>query len=67
MSSEGDLMNAFSVKTNDQLMCVYVSSLIRALVAFHDLVENKIQNKVDITSSTSASNGVVDTLDSQEG
>jgi len=34
-----------SVKTNDQLMTIYLSSLIRAITAFHDLIENKIQNK----------------------
>lgn len=36
---------AMSVKTNDQLMAIYLSSLIRAITAFHDLIENKIQNR----------------------
>lgn len=40
-----DLARAMSVKTNDQLMAIYVSSLIRAITAFHDLIENKIQNR----------------------
>lgn len=34
-----------SIKTNDQLMAIYISSLIRAITAFHDLIENKIQNR----------------------
>lgn len=34
-----------SVKTNDQLMSIYLSSLVRAITAFHDLIENKIQNR----------------------
>jgi 26S proteasome regulatory subunit N8 len=34
-----------SIKTNDQLMAIYLSSLIRAITAFHDLIENKIQNR----------------------
>lgn len=34
-----------SIKTNDQLMTIYVSSLIRAITAFHDLIDNKIQNR----------------------
>lgn len=34
-----------NIKTNDQLMSIYVSSLIRAITAFHDLIENKIQNR----------------------
>lgn len=40
-----DLARAMSVKTNDQLMAIYISSLIRAITAFHDLIENKIQNR----------------------
>lgn len=34
-----------SVKTNDQLMNIYLSSLIRAITAFHDLIENKVSNR----------------------
>jgi 26S proteasome regulatory subunit N8 len=40
-----ELVRAMSVKTNDQLMAIYLSSLIRAITAFHDLIENKIQNR----------------------
>ncbi|CDK27940.1 unnamed protein product [Kuraishia capsulata CBS 1993] len=41
----GDLNKSFTVKTNDELMVVYVSSLVRSIIAFHDLIENKIENK----------------------
>lgn len=41
----GELAYAMSVKTNDQLLAIYLSSLIRAITAFHDLIENKIQNR----------------------
>ena len=41
----GELAHAMSIKTNDQLMTIYLSSLIRAITAFHDLIENKIQNR----------------------
>lgn len=51
-SPEGDskggsdeLAYAMGIKTNDQLMAIYLSSLIRAITAFHDLIENKIQNR----------------------
>ncbi|KAM3465511.1 hypothetical protein MY5147_005493 [Beauveria neobassiana] len=44
-SSGSELAHAMSVKTNDQLMTIYLSSLIRAITAFHDLIENKIQNR----------------------
>ena len=40
-----ELAKAMSVKTNDQMMAIYLSSLIRAITAFHDLIENKIQNR----------------------
>ena len=44
-SGGGDLAHAMSIKTNDQMMAIYLSSLIRAITAFHDLIENKIQNR----------------------
>jgi len=43
--SASELAHAMSIKTNDQLMAIYLSSLIRAITAFHDLIENKIQNR----------------------
>jgi 26S proteasome regulatory subunit N8 len=44
-SETSELVRAMSIKTNDQLMSIYLSSLIRAITAFHDLIENKIQNR----------------------
>ena len=44
-TESNELARAMSVKTNDQLMTIYLSSLIRAITAFHDLIENKIQNR----------------------
>lgn len=61
-STEGDntdLARAMSVKTNDQLMTIYLSSLIRAITAFHDLIENKIQNKQQAAEGEKKLNGVV--------
>ena len=43
--SDAELARALSVETDDQLMAIYLSSLIRAITAFHDLIENKIQNR----------------------
>ncbi|KAF3926660.1 hypothetical protein ABW21_db0201254 [Orbilia brochopaga] len=40
-----ELARAMSVKTNDQLMAIYLSGLIRAIIAFHDLIDNKIMNR----------------------
>jgi 26S proteasome regulatory subunit N8 len=44
-ADNSELARAMSVKTNDQLMAIYLSSLIRAITAFHDLIDNKIQNR----------------------
>lgn len=40
-----ELARSMNVKTNDQLMTIYLSSLVRAITAFHDLIDNKIQNR----------------------
>ena len=45
ISENTELARAMSIKTNDQLMSIYLSSLIRAITAFHDLIDNKVQNK----------------------
>ncbi|KAI8067489.1 26S proteasome regulatory subunit rpn-8 [Gongronella butleri] len=38
------MVQAFSTKTNDQLLLMYLSSLIRAVIALHNLIDNKIEN-----------------------
>lgn len=38
-----DLVRAFIVKTNDMQMAIYLSALIRSVIALHDLVNNRIQ------------------------
>ncbi|EMG48035.1 26S proteasome regulatory subunit RPN8 [Candida maltosa Xu316] len=40
-----ELATAFTVKTNDELMVIYISTLVRAIISFHDLIENKLENK----------------------
>ena len=58
-----ELARAMSVKTNDQLMSIYLSSLIRAITAFHDLIENKIQNKQRHEDEKNKEEGKVDEKD----
>jgi 26S proteasome regulatory subunit N8 len=41
----GDLERSFRVKTNDQLMCIYLSSMIRAVLALHDLIDSGIAGR----------------------
>src|SRR5262249_52013875 len=40
-----ELVRAFLVKSNDMNLVIYVSSLVRAIVALHNLLVNKIQLK----------------------
>lgn len=38
-------VKAVYVKTNDQMLVVYLASLIRSIIALHNLIGNKIQNR----------------------
>ncbi|KAH0851042.1 hypothetical protein HID58_004056 [Brassica napus] len=40
-----ELVKAFSVKTNDMMLVIYLSSLIRSVIALHNLINNKLLNK----------------------
>lgn len=40
-----DVVRSFAVKTNDALAVVYVSSLIRTVLALHNLITNKVTNR----------------------
>jgi len=37
------LVESFAIKTNDMLLLIYLSSLIRSIVALHSLIRNKIE------------------------
>jgi 26S proteasome regulatory subunit N8 len=39
-----DTTRSFTTATNDQLLVVYLSSLVRAVIALHALVDNKAAN-----------------------
>ena len=39
------LVKAFAVKTNDMMLAIYLGSIIRAVVALHNLVDNRLINK----------------------
>jgi len=40
-----ELVKAFAVKTNDMMLAIYLSSVIRAVVALHNLVDNRLVNQ----------------------
>ncbi|KAI9595340.1 proteasome regulatory subunit 12 [Syncephalis fuscata] len=43
--SDPETVKAFSVQTNDQLLVIYLASLVRAVVALHNLIDNKLANR----------------------
>lgn len=73
-SGTSTLNKAFTVKTNDELMVIYLSSLVRAIIAFHNLIENKIENrelaaartdkKIDTTEGSAGTEEVTSESDS---
>ena len=59
--TQQDLIKSIYVKTNDEMLLVYLSSLIRSIIALHNLIMNKIQNsdaeKADNATTTTAAAG----------
>eukprot|EP01104_Vermistella_antarctica_P018808 TRINITY_DN7114_c0_g1_i1.p1 TRINITY_DN7114_c0_g1~~TRINITY_DN7114_c0_g1_i1.p1 ORF type:complete len:379 (-),score=142.99 TRINITY_DN7114_c0_g1_i1:87-1055(-) len=43
--STEQMVSSFAVKNNDMMLAVYVSSLIRSIVALHNLINNKLANR----------------------
>jgi 26S proteasome regulatory subunit N8 len=68
MDKTNSLSKAFTVKTNDELMVVYLSSLVRAIIAFHNLIENKIENKgkAEKAERTDKPEKIVETKEAKE-
>ena len=40
-----EMVNSFSVKSNDYMYVIYISSLIKSILSLHDLINNKIHMK----------------------
>ncbi|CCX06478.1 26S proteasome regulatory subunit rpn-8 [Pyronema domesticum] len=61
-----ELSRALAIKTNDQLMNIYLSSLIRAIIAFHDLIDNKIKNRQDQAEGEGEAEGEKDKAEKKD-
>jgi 26S proteasome regulatory subunit N8 len=35
------VVKSFAVKTNDELLVMYLSSMVRSVIALHNLIDNK--------------------------
>ncbi|XP_055353524.1 26S proteasome non-ATPase regulatory subunit 7-like [Paramacrobiotus metropolitanus] len=40
--------DAMTNKTNDQLMVIYLSTMVRSILAMHNLIDNKLRNKSEV-------------------
>jgi len=40
-----EMVRAFAVKTNDMMLAIYLSSLIRSIIALHNLINNQLKNR----------------------
>lgn len=52
--TDADIIRSIHVKTNDEMLLVYLSSLIRSIIALHNLITNKVNNK-DVENAESNS------------
>lgn len=43
--SQSSFVDALYVKTNDQMLVVYLAALVRSIVALHNLINNKLTNR----------------------
>jgi len=46
---DAELTRSFAVKSNDMMMVVYVASLIRSVLALHNLINNKVPPPLNIS------------------
>lgn len=40
-----EFIKSVTVKTNDQMVVIYLASVVRSVIALHNLINNKLQNK----------------------
>ena len=40
-----EFSRAFAMKTNDQMLVIYMASLVRSVIALHNLIGNKVANR----------------------
>lgn len=58
-----ELVKSFAIKTNDMMLVIYLSSLIRSIIALHNLIINKVSFR---EAEKKADAGPVDTKDKEK-
>lgn len=47
--SHDNFTDTLYIKTNDQMLVVYLASLVRSIIALHNLINNKLTNRDEET------------------
>lgn len=50
--SHDNFTDTLYIKTNDQMLVVYLASLVRSIIALHNLINNKLTNRESEESKT---------------
>eukprot|EP01094_Clydonella_sp_ATCC50884_P015032 TRINITY_DN2560_c0_g1_i1.p1 TRINITY_DN2560_c0_g1~~TRINITY_DN2560_c0_g1_i1.p1 ORF type:complete len:330 (-),score=120.54 TRINITY_DN2560_c0_g1_i1:125-1114(-) len=61
-----EVVRSFAIKTNDMMLAIYLSSLIRSIIALHNLINNKISNRKLETADEDAKKAEEEIKDTQE-
>ncbi len=51
--SHDNFTDTLYIKTNDQMLVVYLASLVRSIIALHNLINNKLTNRESEENKTS--------------
>ncbi|XP_077218755.1 carbon catabolite repressor protein 4 homolog 3-like isoform X4 [Tasmannia lanceolata] len=57
-----ELIKAFAVKTNDMLLVIFLSSLIRSVIALHNLINNREVDRYDDLLSGMRNKGYIGSI-----
>eukprot|EP00976_Prorocentrum_cordatum_P114141 1195809-Prorocentrum_minimum.AAC.8 len=52
------MVTSFAVKSNDMMLVMYLSSVVRSVVALHNLINNKVVNKESERAKDAAEEGI---------
>lgn len=61
--TDANFIKSINVNTNDQMLVIYAASLIRSIIALHNLINNKLSNKEAEKEQTSGKKETKDPAD----
>jgi len=60
-----ELVESFSIKSNDSMLAIYAGSLVRSVVALHNLINNKLENR-DLEAKLAADKATAETKEAEK-